>query len=258
MFSVRLLAIPTVVVFDKDVLNHDAKLLKQAKNLQLISDGDYQRCRKNRDNILKDREELLENIGWVGANECFEDEVCNNGYLGVIVQAIQDSDLEHNSNYIALTKYLTENNLSLDCNGISSFIKNKKRNDLKLPIAHAIADNVQKIGNVPECYAIAIKRASLIAIGGIVPDDYFELRACSIGFRSTIMKCIGTAGLLPTLREFQSKKAYKSLSECIYDFLSSTEEGMDVRRIIQDAIVCEIENIGCPDIAAKLRSSLPR
>lgn len=247
------LSVKTIVVYDQDVLritdpakDRGPKLLRQAHRLGLIDQEKLNSCLHNREDIFDDRIRLLgSNVGWFGAQLCFEDEVCSGGYLNVITQTITDVGDEH-----ALTKYLEDNNLDLDSVSLSSFIQS--RDTLKIPIAHAVATAVRDIGNVPKCYASALRHATLLSLGGIPVDDYFELRACAAGFKEILYKLIEDEGFMVNLHTLIDE--YKQLSDThILQLFFSTSDGLAIRDKAKNLIADAVEEVGCSDFAAMIR-----
>ena len=91
-FSDSELSVKFVVVYDQDVLHSDPKLVKQAVDLGLVPESDYQLIRKDRQNVFQDRVSLLNNtMGWFGANENFEEETRNAGYSHTMIQVLKDA-----------------------------------------------------------------------------------------------------------------------------------------------------------------------
>jgi hypothetical protein len=83
-------------------------------------------------------------------------EICKCGYLDTVLAAL-DSLGEGK----ALERYLNDEGLAEEVEGVSGFIKRRDR--LKVPIARAVADVAIKIGQVPPFYQQAIERAVAFA-----------------------------------------------------------------------------------------------
>jgi hypothetical protein len=97
--------------------------------------------------------------------ESFEEEVANSGYLPLMLTVIQSEGMT-----TSLDQYLRDNSLLKNANGVSKFIKSKIGKSLKVPIATAVANEVQTIGQVPQCFERAILQAIQLASGiGSIP-----------------------------------------------------------------------------------------
>ena len=250
------LSVKCVVIYDQDALRNDPSLVKQAQRLDLVTDDDYQSCRKESIDVFDKRVSLLNcTIGWFGAEECFEEIVAQSGYLNTMIQAIKDKDKVNCSDYEALKKYLSDKNLALDTNSLVQFIKDKKRNDLKVPMAHAVADVVQTTKNVPECFASAIRHATLLSLGGIIVDEYFEERACGAGFRAIFLKLLDNEGLTANFNSFADEKSQLSERQILQSFFSSTDEGRAIRDKARLAIADAVDYVGCSKFADSIRDA---
>ena len=155
-------AIPTVVTYDTDVLKHDNKLIKEAHKAGLIDCATEKSLRKG---MPLERHATLTSIGWLGAEANFEEEVCRAGYLEVVISVIEDTGAIG-----AMEKHLKNRGLQQDAQGVASFIKHRRT--LKIPVARAVADAVETVGRVPDCYAKAIRQAVALAspnagVGGL-------------------------------------------------------------------------------------------
>jgi hypothetical protein len=201
------------------------------------------------------REAVLTSLGWIGATECFEEEVCKNGYLDVAIQAIKDADPEYDSHTKALDSYLQEKGLSKDTKGITGFIKDKKRNNLKIPIARAVAEAAKTVRSVPDCYARAIRKAVLESVGGIPVDEYFEIRACSCGFLEIIRKTIESANAADAMEQFMIDTGCREDAIGISKFMKDSEVGMSLREQVKCAVADAVEIAGCQQYAESIRQS---
>jgi len=242
-------AIPTTVTYDTDVLQKESNLLKQASDVGLIDKTTYDSYRKDIPDAGVKRKAVLTSLGWLGATECFEEEVCKNGYLDVAIQAIKDAHTN------ALNLYLNEKGLSKDTEGITSFIKNKKRDNLKITVARAVADAAKTVGSVPDCYARAIRKAVLESVGGIPVDEYFEIRACSCGFLEIIRKTIESANALDAMKQFMDDTGCSADAIGISKFMTDSEVGMSLREQVKCAVADAVESAGCQQYAKSIRES---
>ncbi|GAB4528096.1 MAG: hypothetical protein OHK0046_46610 [Anaerolineae bacterium] len=244
------------IIYDEDVLHHDSKLVKQAFQLGQVSKTDYEACRKSYPQAFDDRKNLLNcSIGWFGADDCFERVTADAGYLNSMVQAIKDNDQQHNSDYKVLEQYLKDNGLTLNTDSLVRFIKDKKRNDLKVPMAHSIAEAVKTIEAVPHCFASAIRHASLLSLGGIQIDEYFEMRVCATGFRGLLIQSIKDEGLSRKLKELADGYPLLSEEEVLQLFFSKTTEGSAIRHKTKSMIADAVEEVGCLNFARTIRDS---
>ena len=250
------LAVKCVVIYDQDDLKNGPSLVKQAYKLGLVSQDAYQSCRKSSSTAFQDRVSLLSyKIGWFGAKECFEEVVAQSGYLNTMIQAIKDKDKVNCSDYKALKKYLSDNNLALDTNSLVKFIKDKDRNDLKVPMAHAVADAVQTTNNVPDCFASAIRHATLLSEGGIIVDEHFEERACAAGFKKIFLKLLEYEGLTANFETLTDEKPQLSETQHFQSFFSCTDEGRAIRDKARPAIADAVDNVGCSMFADSIRNA---
>jgi hypothetical protein len=245
-------AIPAIVTYDTDVLEHDNKLLKEAKRANLIDEATCQSCRSKASSVASDRKRVLDNIGWIGAVTCFEKEVCRAGYLDVVIQAIEDADPENQSHSRALEKYLQEEGLNKDAAGIASFIK--KRNNLKIPVARAVADAVKTVGLVPDCYTRAMRRAIIVSMGGIPVDEHFERRACEAGFLDVILEKIKLEGADTVLGQFLDTEEVEKGTIGVARFLTESQVGKRLQDRVKDTVADAVEAAGCEEYANSIRN----
>lgn len=246
--------IPVVVTYDMDILRTKNDLIDAACNAGMIDEEISVECKGSDENIHLKRKEVLNEIGWIGADECFEEEVCKSGYLDVIVQAIKDQDPINNSHFIALENCLNKEGLNQDAQGIAWFITHKRKN-LKIPVARAIAEAAKKVQSVPACYANAIRKAILDSVGGLSYDNYFEHRACSMGFydvvRTTVMSEIGEQFIV-----FLEELNEQDNSTSLLDFLSKIGENKFLRKSIRSAVAEAVEACGCQEYADSIRKDM--
>ena len=255
-FAESELSVQCVVIYDQDVLRNDPNLVRQAHRLGLVSESDFQSCRKSSATAFEDRVALLgSDIGWFGAEECFEEVVAQCGYTNTMIQAIKDKDTLNRSDYKALERYLSTNNLDPDANGLVMFIGDKKRKDLKIPMAHAVADAVPTVKKVPDCFASAIRRATLLSIGGIAVDEDFEERACAAGFRSIYFEFLDGHGLKASFESFVDENPQLSESQLLQTFFASNDDSRSIRDEARLAIAQAVDHVGCSDFADSIRNS---
>lgn len=248
------LSVHCVVLYDQDVLHYDSKLVKQACDLGLVSEADYEQVRKDNQNVFQSRVSLLnENIGWFGVKECFEECVARNGYFNVMIQAIKDNDLEYHSDYKAWMKFISESKRSGNERDLANFIK--KRNSLKIPIAHAVAENIRSTKTVPDEIASAIRYATLQSLGGIVVDESFELRACNAGFRDVLIDFLAGEQLLGVFRDFVDQCSSMSEFEQLSTFYTHTAEGQRVRDKARLNMADAVDKVGCSQFATEIRQT---
>jgi len=153
-------AMPTVVTYDTDALSQDNSLLKEACKAGLIEHATEKSLRKG---TPSDRQAILAGIGWIGANANFEEEICRAGYLDVALGVIDSMGATG-----AMNHYLAGKGLRRDTQGVSSFLRGPRKGKvLKVPVARAVADAVETVGRVPDCYAKAIQQAVALANPGV-------------------------------------------------------------------------------------------
>lgn len=145
-------SIPTVVTFDTDVLSNDNNLLKEAFKAGLINEA-TRNAGKTGD--AEFRKNTLKDIGWIPVECNFEEEVAEVGYLDLILQVIEENGASG-----ALNHFLEGKGLEINPQSISLFLKKTRPgSSLKTTVARAIAEKVEEIGVVPDCYKKAIEEA---------------------------------------------------------------------------------------------------
>jgi len=241
-------AIPTIVTYDTDALDNDPSVVRQAKDTGLVDHETYQSCREDRPGVAADRKQVLDDIGWLGATECFEEEICRAGYLDIAIQAIED-ELHPRT----LQSYLDENGLDRDINGIVSCIKDRR--NYKVPVARAVAYAAQEIGRVPDCYARAIRKAVLVSMGGIPVDEHFERRVCEAGYLNLILETIDSEGFMGALEQFKRREQITKQTIAVARFLTETETGIDLRDHVKAVVANAVEDTGCEQYARDIRQS---
>ncbi len=152
-------SIPTVVTFDTDALQSSNNLLNEAYKAGSINE---QVRNAGKNGSAEDRQRTLEEIGWIPVIPNFEEEIARSGYLPLILQVIDEAEFTN-----SLEVFLTNKSLKKDAHGVSKFIKESKwpGRSLKVPIARAVANEVENIRGIPDCFAMAISRAVSLAIG---------------------------------------------------------------------------------------------
>lgn len=240
--------IPVVVTYDTDALEVDNKLINSAYLAGLID----QETKNKSNHNSQSRREVLDSINWIGADECFEDEVCKNGYSDIVLEALRELDPDNESQIKALNSHLEKNHLQKDAAGIASFIR--KRKNLKIPVARAVADAVKEVKSVPSCYADAIRRAILESIGGLQADDYFEQCACSAGFYNVMRETIETHSR-KSWSQFLAQTEEDNPSNLIR-FISKSEAGLEIRSKVRFAVADAVERCGCQQYADSIRQQM--
>jgi hypothetical protein len=244
-------SIPSVVIYDSDDLRYGNGLLKEAYKAQLINitKRDEAEQLTSNDRIVK-MKSILDEIGWFGAIECLEEEMCKNGYMDVVLGVIHNNDPEHNSDQKAFESFL--NGQAVTPNLVTQFIK--KRDTLKIPVAQGIYRAVETIGHIPTVYENAIRKAVLLSQQGLIVDNYFEARAWSAGFKNILLEFIEEKGLSDQYKQFLVEDAkglpapiqFNEFAKCK---ILAKEFRVDLKNRISDAIlVC-----GCSEFAKNVR-----
>lgn len=152
-------SIPTVVTFDTDALQLSNDLVKEAYKAGLI---DEERCNISANESVDVRQEILERIGWIPVIPNFEEEIARIGYLQLIRRVIDEARATH-----SLESFLTKNKLTNDAHGVAQFLNETRHGkSLKVPVARAVANEVETVGRIPDCFDEAIKRSVALATGG--------------------------------------------------------------------------------------------
>ncbi len=150
-------SIPTIILFDTDVLFEHNDLLKEAYSAGLISENQCNYWKNFEDNARQkdERQKVLEGIGWIPVCNNLEEELANGGYLDTVLQFIMDSGMDQSFNRFLQNKGLTNDSL-----GIASYInKSRKGKSLKIGLAYRIADEARTKKIVPLCFQKAITKA---------------------------------------------------------------------------------------------------
>lgn len=147
------LGIPTVVIFETDTLASSNGVVKEAYKAGYISQDIRDSCKDDTPDVAARRQAVLQNIGWFGAESCFEEEICRHGYFDVVLDTIDTQNLT-----TSLETFLNNCGLKKDPKGVTEYIKNKG-SKLKLSVARAVATAIPQIGRVPPIYQQAIETA---------------------------------------------------------------------------------------------------
>ena len=152
-------SIPTVVTFDADALQLSNDLVKEAYKAGLI---DEEFCNIGASGSVDVRQKILERIGWIPVIPNFEEEIARIGYLPLILRVIDEAGATQ-----SLDNFLTKNNLTQDARGVAQFLNGSRRGKgLKVPVARAVANEVETVDCIPDCFGRAIKRSVALATGG--------------------------------------------------------------------------------------------
>ena len=118
-------SIPTVITYDIDDLSSGNGLPKEAYKAGLI-DAKRKEEPEQAPDIEKPakRKAILDQLGWFGAEECFEEETCNNGYMDIVLNLIQNHDPDHHSDQKAFETFLNGQNVTPKL--VAKFIKIRK------------------------------------------------------------------------------------------------------------------------------------
>jgi len=152
-------SIPTVVTFDTDVLESSNDLLNEAYKSGLITEKDRN---DSASSPAESRRRILETMGWVPVIPDFEEEIARIGYLPLILRVIDEAEATK-----SLETFLTKKNLTKDAHGVAQFLNGPRRGkSLKVPVARAVANEVEIIGRIPDCFDRAIRQAVVLSTGG--------------------------------------------------------------------------------------------
>lgn len=152
--GVDALNIPVVVTYDTDALSHDKKLLQAAEAAGLLTPVAIAVV----GGTSEERKALLDGIGWLGAVENFEGEVCAAGYGPTALAAIASSGRAQ-----SFETFLQTNGLARDGTGAAKYIVSDAGKRLKVSLARAVADAVPTVQQVPACYKLALETAIRMA-----------------------------------------------------------------------------------------------
>ena len=248
--------IPVTVTYDTDILKTKNQLIDAAFEAKLIEDSVRLSCQENVHKVQSKRKKVLTEIGWIGADECFEEEVLRNGYLDVAIQAIKDEDPVNDSHSKALDSYLQQESLDRDATGIAAFIT-KKRKNLKIPVARAVANAANRIKKVPACYADAIRKAVVESTGGIPVDNYFEQRACTAGFYDVVREAL-ISNYSENLTYFLTDMELEETSANLIQFIAKSEDSLLIQYKVRLAVANAIERCGCKEYAELIRQEIQK
>jgi putative ATP-dependent endonuclease of OLD family len=152
-------SIPTVVTFDTDALQSNNNLLKEAYKAGLITE-EVRNAGEN--GSAESRQGTLEAISWIPAIPNFEGEIARIGYLPLILKVIDELGATR-----SLENFIAKNPLSKDVHGVTQFLNRTQRGKgLKVPVARAVANEVEIVGRIPDCFDRAIRQAVVLSTGG--------------------------------------------------------------------------------------------
>lgn len=245
-------SIPSVVIYDTDDIRSGNGLLKEAFKAQLIERESVNIAEGlSSDNQYKQRKAVLDGIGWFGAVECLEEEICANGFMDVVLEIIKKTDPEHHSDQQAFECFLNGSPISPKL--VSAFIK--QRNTLKIPVAKGIYNEVLEIGRVPPIYENAIRKAVLLSQRGLIVDEYFEARACSAGFKNLILAFFREKYLFDRYTaRCEEKYIGIPTPTQINQFIKQDDFPNEYRNELKDRIATAIESCGCSDFTKNVYS----
>ena len=239
-------SIPCIVTYDTDVLMESNGLLKEAYKAGLIDikkrDAAEQGPEQQRPN---NRKGLLDELGWFGADECFEEVVCHYGYMQTVLDAINNNDPENHSDQLAFESFLSRNGLSVDPKSVTKFVK--KRETLKIPIAQAIFKATQSIGCVPDPYEKAIRKAVLLSQQGIIVDEYFEARSWSAGFKNLLIDFLNEINLYTDFQAFCHDNGNNFPVPILYSEFIKKDGINRYRDELKARIAQAVSACGCPE-----------
>jgi len=152
-------SIPTVVTFDTDALQSNNNLLKEAYKAGLITEEVRNAGEKG---SAESRQGTLKAISWIPAIPNFEGEIARIGYLPLILKVIDELGATR-----SLENFIAKNSLSKDAHGVTQFLNRTQRGKgLKVPVARAVANEVEIVGRIPDCFDRAIRQAVVLSTGG--------------------------------------------------------------------------------------------
>ncbi|MBU4265658.1 MAG: AAA family ATPase [Candidatus Altiarchaeota archaeon] len=151
-------SIPVAVTFDTDALQSNNGLVNEAYKAGLINEEDRD---SGKNGSAETRQTTLEKIDWIPVESNFEEEIARIGYLSVILRVIDDEGATS-----SLDNYLTNQSFTKDAQGVAQFLNNNPRGKrLKVPVARAVANEVETVGRIPDCFDKAFKKAIYLARG---------------------------------------------------------------------------------------------
>jgi putative ATP-dependent endonuclease of the OLD family len=246
-------SIPSSIIYDTDDLRSGNGLLKEAYKAQLIDIKKREEAEQlSGDDQFNQRKTILDEIGWFGAVECLEEEVCANGYMDVVLEVIQNNDKEHHSDQRAFESFL--NGQPITSKLVTKFIKH--RGTLKIPVAQGIYNAVATKGCVPAIYENAIRKAVLMSQQGLIVDNFFEARAWSSGFKNLLFSFIHERNLIDQYQNFvkENVKGFP-LPIQFNEFAKSNSFPKEFRVELKNRISGAILACGCSEFAKKVRES---
>lgn len=151
--------VPTVITFDTDALKSSNDLLNEAYKAGLINE-DIRNAGKN--GLAEARQRTLKTIDWVPVIPNFEEEIAQIGYLPSILKVIDELGATQ-----SLENFITKKSFTKDAHGVAQFLNGSRRGKgLKVPVARAVANEVEIIRHIPDCFDRAIRQAVTLATMG--------------------------------------------------------------------------------------------
>ena len=124
--STNSFSIPSVVTYDTDELFNSNKLLNEAYKAGLINNTQKREMDSfTETERYEKRRAVLDDLGWFGADECFEKSVCEFGYIQTVIDAINNNDPEYYSDQRAFESFLRNNGNKVTTKNVAKFIKKK-------------------------------------------------------------------------------------------------------------------------------------
>ena len=240
-------------MYDTDDLKSGNGLLGEAYKVGLIDIQKRDRCKSlPEEDRPATRKAILDDIGWLGAEECLEEEVCNSGYLAIVLGVIQNNDPDHHSDQKAFEKYV--NGQPVNPKLVAQFIK--KRTTLKIPVAQKIASTAHDAGCVPKVYENAIRKAVLLSQRGLQVDEFFEARAWASGYKNLIVDFLHSNSLYDKFTEFCNGTAKNIPAPIqILGFAKSEYFTAQLRGTMKSKIAGAIKACGCLEYAEVVRNT---
>jgi hypothetical protein len=239
-------SIPSIVVYDMDSIYNDNSLIKVAYKANLIDIYTKNSIDKGNEEQRKvNRKTILDKLGWFGADECFEEVVCKEGYQQIVVDAIRNNDPENHSDQKALECFLKDNGYDLNPKSIAKFIK--KRDNLKIPIAKAIYEAVVNIDSVPLAYERAIRQAVLLSQQGIVVDEFFEIRTWVAGFKNLLINFLLENNLFSKYETFCNNEGNTLPPPQQYQEFIKNCGLPNIRNELKNKVAIAVTECGCTD-----------
>ena len=94
------------------------------------------------------------------------------------------------------------------------------------------------------------------SMGGLVVDQYFEIRACAAGLLDVVVKTIDSKGAATAMEQVLSAENMKTDAVGIHWFLTKSASGVAIRDEVKGAIADAVEDAGCKMYADSIRQSV--